>query len=161
MLIVAVAAGAGVLAISPQTAINAGTTDQKADTGKKKKIVPLYLGNSTETGKILTMPEAQFDALMQQGIHGMDSAGNRYAVVNFLFGYGERALYEDSIGNLMVMTDYISDYCDGDTLNIVFQRNRIYDRTKGGDTVYFDEIRMRAADGSAVEGRPMRVALTR
>jgi hypothetical protein len=105
-------------------------------------------------------------------------------VIGFDFGYKERNLYEDSLGNPVVMMDYSSEYCKGDTVTSNISKTQktaitnyldgdpdandisrgIYERTKPGDTVYFDHIMVAkylngtetVPDNKAIKGRSMK-----
>jgi hypothetical protein len=81
-------------------------------------------------------------------------------VNGFLLTYGERNLYEDSVGTLMVLTDLLTQPCDGDTLN-TYVLDNITDRSKKGDTVYFDQITVTAPEGYNANGKPIRLILTK
>lgn len=110
----------------------------QADTAAKKKMkVQAYLGHSDISGGKIS--KRLFDSLMKQGITAKDSLGNYYKVDGFLFTYAELNIYEDSVGNLVPMTDYREEYCEGDTLSANVS-STLYQRTKVGDTVYFDQI---------------------
>lgn len=97
----------------------------------------VYLGNSTYMGGPIKKEE--FDKLLKQGITSHDSMGYKYKVMGFDFNYAERQLYEDSAGNLKIMTDFSFEYCPGDTIthNIA---SSIYQRTKPGDTIFIDRV---------------------
>ncbi len=109
---------------------------------KAKVFVPaVYLGKSEFRGGPIKKDE--FSNLLRQGLTSHDSSGNRFKVVGFNFGYGERQLYEDSVGNLQVMIDYASEFCPGDTVSDNIARNpngSIYERVKPGDTIYFERV---------------------
>jgi hypothetical protein len=81
----------------------------------------------------------EFDRLLRQGLTSSDSMGNKYKVVDFDFNYIERELYEDSIGNMKVMTEILFEHCKGDTVTSNISSG-IYDRSKAGDTVYIDQV---------------------
>ncbi|MFI5195821.1 MAG: hypothetical protein ACHQD8_01910 [Chitinophagales bacterium] len=98
---------------------------------------PVYLGNSEYKGG--PIKKNTFDDLLKQGLTSHDSLGNRYRVVGFQFGYAERNVYEDSVGNLQMLMDYAYEYCPGDTITAAIAAS-IYDRTKPGDTLYFDRV---------------------
>lgn len=122
--------------------------------------VKVYLGNSNYTGGLIA--KKVFDSLLQQGIKARDSAGNNVPVLGFTFSYGERNLYEDANGRPVVMTEYLSEYCPGDTLSPSFQLFVFRDnRTKHGDTVYFDKIKFRNAAGVVTNTEKMRFVLTK
>ncbi len=131
---------------------------QKAPGKAKVFIPPVYLGHSDLKGG--PIQKDQFNSLLKQGISCHDSAGNKYRVVSFDFGYSERRLYEDSVGNLVKMMDYSAEFCMGDTIGKDLTTTRapavkdpfygdqdssdvsksIYDRVKPGDTVYFYHV---------------------
>ncbi|MBS1774115.1 MAG: hypothetical protein JST82_14750 [Bacteroidetes bacterium] len=133
------------------------TADNKAK--KPKPIyVPVYLGKSDLSSGNIT--KRVFDSLLMQGVRAQDSAGRVFTVNGFLFSYGERNLYEDSVGNPMVLTDYMTEYCKGDTLTTFIKKN-ISERSKAGDTVYIDQIMLTSPEGKMGEGRPMRFVIKR
>lgn len=135
-------------------------TEEGEDKGKKKEMppVPVFLGNSEYQGG--EIPQAKFDSLMAQGLRARDTAGLEYGVEGFLLSFAERNLYEDSIGNLIVLTDLHSHYCFGDSLDI-FLQNNLPQRTKAGDTIYFDQIKLQHPNGFALYGQSMKFTLTR
>ncbi len=164
----------------------AGTTATAQEkTAKEDKHVfmpPVYLGRSDYKGG--PIKNTTFNSLLKQGLTCHDSLGNKYRVVGFDFGYNERNLYEDSVGNLMTLMDYTSEYCKGDTVSTNISKTRktaisnyldgdpdandisksIYERTKPGDTVYFDHIMVAKyinateslPDAKAIKGRNMK-----
>lgn len=135
--------------------------EQKDDKEKKKKKVykvPVYLGNTNI--KDTAIPHYVFDSLLATKITARDSNGSAYQIHGYLFTYGERNLYEDSVGNLMWVTDLLSEYCYGDTMTS-WLLGAITDRTKYGDTIYFDQIKTTSPEGKPVDGKPMRIVLTK
>lgn len=115
-----------------------GKADGKQPNNGKKIIVPMvYLGHSKNTGG--PIKKSEFDELLKQGLTSADSLGNNYKVVGFQFSYAERNVYEDSMGNLQMMMDYSYEFCPGDTITSSISSS-IYDRTKPGDTLYFDRV---------------------
>ena len=134
----------------------AQTKDKKQEKPKPKPI-PVYLGRSEITdGAKLT--KRAFDSLLRQGLTAKDSVGNPYKVEGFAFTYGERNLYEDSVGNQMWVTDHLVEYNFGDTLS-TFLLNNITGRSKGGDTVYIDNITLRSDTRGGALGRALRLVL--
>jgi hypothetical protein len=116
-----------------------------SSTAKKIFIPPVYLGHSQMSGG--PIKKKLFDSLLKQGLVAQDSLGNKYRIAGFDFSYAERSLYEDEGGNLQILTDFQSEYCKGDTLPAYLSLNTenaagIYERTKWGDTAYFDRIRL-------------------
>jgi hypothetical protein len=132
---------------SAVTKVSAGTT----------KIVNSYLGRSSYYNG--TISKRVFDSLLRQGVTARDSFGNNFKVDGFTFSYAERNLYEDSVGNLITLTDFISEFCSGDTLSRGLSLN-IYEKTKPGDTAYFDNIKIISPGSNAVT-KPMRFIITR
>ncbi len=134
--------------------------DKKNEKPAKPKVVPIpvYLGYSNiNDGKIA---EQIFDSLLAKGLKGRDSLGKAYNVTGFMFTYGERNLYEDSVGNPIIITDNLGEYCYGDTLS-AFLLNNIRDRSKSGDTVYFDNITLTSPEGKGAWGKSFRLVLTK
>ena len=116
-----------------------------------------YLGHSNlRDGKI---SKKVFDSLLKQGITAKDSLGFTYTPDEFVFNYGERALYEDSVGNPMILTDMLQEYCLGDTITPVLKLN-IFKRTKSGDTAYIENIKVSTQWGQ-MPAKSMRFILTR
>ncbi len=131
--------------------------------GKAKHIFKptVYLGQSQLTGGAIKKED--FNRFLRQGLTSRDSVGDKYKIVSFDFIYGERILYEDSIGNLKVLVDFNTSYCPGDTITtdmattVHAEQSKtgeespgIYDRIKPGDTIYFDHIRVERLAKNAV-----------
>lgn len=129
---------------------------KEADKKAKPKPVPVYLGNSNYSNGDIS--KHIFDSLLTQGLTSHDSAGNRYKVDGYLLTYGERNLYEDSVGQLMVVTDYLSEVGYGDSLSS-FLLSTLRDRSKKGDTVYFDQITVRDAAGKGFKGKGVKLVI--
>lgn len=166
LLIGATCAGINVWAQKAKTKsvkpVNTSPFIEKKDTIVKKPkayYVPVYLGNSNRQGGGIS--KFVFDSLLKQGIRAKDSLGRAYQVESFDFSYAERNMYEDEVGNLMWVTDYLNELCLGDTIS----RNvaaSIYMRTKPGDTTYFDNIRLRrVSDNLPFQGKAMRFEITK
>jgi len=137
-------------------------TDNKSGHKPKLIVYPVYLGRSNyQSGPI---SKRTFDSLMKQGLTSRDSLGNKYRVSEFAFNYAERNLYEDSSGeNMMWLTDYLLEYCIGDTLSSSISSN-LYERTKAGDTIYIDHIalaKMPVADSTQIFGKAMKFEITK
>ena len=111
----------------------------------------VYLGSSNYRGGPIR--KSEFDNLLKQGLTARDTFGNRYRVLGFEFSYGEKSLYEDSVGNSIVLTDYLTEFCPGDTVTPAVSSS-IYDRTKAGDSVYFDGIKVLKYIGNSKETVP-------
>lgn len=128
--------------------------------GKKNKSVNPYLGTSNLSGGLIK--KQVFDSLIKQGLTAKDSLGKPCKVLGFTFSYGERNIYEDANGRPTVMTDYLSEYCIGDTLSTAFQNFVFKDnRTKHGDTLYFDQIKIKDTKGVISINNKMRFILTK
>lgn len=129
---------------------------------KKPKIVPVpvYLGNSDINGG--EVPKQVFDSLLKQGFTARDSNGRQYKVSSFMFTFCERMIYEDSIGNLMPLTDYLSEYCFDNKL-LDYQLNTLLERGKRGDTLILEQIKLTAMDSTkaGAYGKALRIVITR
>lgn len=157
-------------------------TESKSKNGlskARKVLVPgVYLGRSTYSRGEIRLHI--LDSLLRQGLTSKDSLGNSYKVTGFDFGYSERKLYEDERANLLVMSDYFSVHCLGDTLphSLVSagadlitgdEMPGIYQRLKPGDTLYFDNVSLRrmnkknnnALDTLAILGKSMKFTITK
>jgi hypothetical protein len=132
--------------------------EKNDDRAKAPKYVPVYtyLGNSNLKGG--TIKKSVLDSLLKQGIHAKDESGHIYQVDGFNFTYGERNLYEDSIGNLKIMTDYLLEKCFGDSLS-GYIINSMADRSKEGDTVYFDKIMITRPDNTTTLSKAMKFTI--
>lgn len=159
MLVFVLCITAGLYAQNVKKPEPAKTTEHKKDTSTVP-FVPTYLGKTFEY-KGGQIPKAKFDELLHKGITAKDSLGNVYNVIGFTFSYVERNLYEDSVGKLQIMSEYLSEYCPGDTLPADIAAS-IYERTKQKDTAYFDGITLRKqSDGAGAYGKPMRFIITK
>ena len=103
-----------------------------------------------------------FDSLLRQGFTSRDSNGRVFDVKSFMFTYCERKLYEDSIGNPMILTDYISEYCFDNKLKD-YQLAALLDRSKWGDTLIIEKIKLEAADSTAAgaAGKALKITIGR
>ena len=158
-------AGIIMLGVSLLSAPSVVAQTKVAAGAKPKKIFmpQAYLGNSDYKGGII--PKELLGNLLKQGLTSRDSLGNKYKVVGFEFVYAERMLYEDSVGNLMVNVDYLSEYCTGDTLSAGITNN-IYERMKSGDSAFFNKIEVLKtkpgeAGGTVIMGKGMKFAITK
>lgn len=123
-----------------------------------KPIMDVVLGKVTgeKTGGEIT--EMEFDSVAPSGIRIRKPDGA--FIEGFSFTYGERNVYEDSAGTQHIVTDYLTEYCLGDTLSSFIAKN-IADRTKPGDTAYYDQIAIRMPNGKAAIGKPMKFVIIR
>jgi hypothetical protein len=137
------------------------SADQAAQTDtvkKKKPKVAVYLGHSNISGGRIS--KQLFDSLAKQGLTAKDSLGNYYKVDGFLFTYAELNFYEDSVGTLTPMTDYRQEYCEGDTFTANVSAT-LYQRTKQGDTLYFDQVSLISPKGlPGAVGKSMKFEIT-
>jgi hypothetical protein len=121
-------------------------------------VITSYLGRSGLTGG--PVGKWMFDSLLKQGVTAKDPTGNSYPVAGFTFSYAERNMYEDSVGNPLLLTDYFSEFCPGDTVSLAIFRNIFY-KTKPGDTAYFDNVKVALPGGGQVISKPMKFVLTK
>ena len=153
----------------------------KTGHGPERIFMPgVYLGHSENKGGPIKKDAST--SLMKQGLTSHDSLGNRYKVTGFDFSYAEQKLYEDSSGNMVMMTDMSAEYCPGDTLasdiayNVHMLKSAyltdsadipkgLYERVKPGDTLYFDHIKvikygknatLSMSDTATIAGRGMK-----
>lgn len=108
---------------------------------QKKKIVhkgKAFLADG-KTGAGTTVSKAAFDSLIAYPLIARDTQGIDHKVLNFSFSYAERGLFEDSTGKLKIMTDYYATESEKGKLP-EFWLKSIRERSKGGDTAYFDLI---------------------
>lgn len=107
---------------------------------EKKKIV--HRGSSYLAGGNIgsgTISKRVFDSLISLPLVAKDTMGYERQVVDFVFSFAERGLYEDSTGRPMIVTDYLSVNCPGGKLPEEWIK-MLHDRSKRGDTVYVDEV---------------------
>lgn len=127
----------------------------KAAAPAVKKEVVVYLGNSTMNNGPISKPV--FDSLMAQGLK---VEGNIGTVSGFAFTYAERGIFEDSVGDPIERVELLTEFCKGDTLTRVI-KNSLPDRTKNGDTAFFDRIMVHLPDGNQTQGKPMKFVITK
>lgn len=130
-------------------------TKKPATPSVQLKETPVYLGNSLITGGEIT--KRMFDSLMSQGLKTEMGVGK---VAGFTFSYSERGIFEDSVGNPIERVDLLSEVCKGDTLP-AYLKNSLLERTKRGDTAYFEHIAVRTVDGAVIPGKSMKFILTK
>ena len=140
------------------------TPDRKQKTGEESPVqdtirtIRAFLGHSDRDGGQITKPV--FDSLLKQGLTARDSFGGAYPVDGFTFSYAERNLYQDSLGKLVLMTDFYTEYCPGDRVSPAIANN-LYDRTKAGDTAYFDNVKVKLRDGGQMITKPLKFILVK
>ena len=115
--------------------------------------VTATLGQSGYSGGRISKQE--FDALLKQGV----KVSGDGKVTGFNFSYSEHILYEDSAGNPLLTTQYMMEHCDGNMLSAGISGS-IFDRTKAGDTAYFDQIKVVLPSGAAAMGKAMKFVIT-
>lgn len=130
-----------------QAVADEGDKEQK----KKPKIVPIpvYFGNSDIDSGLV--PKQVFDSLLKQGFTSRDSNGRVFNVNSFMFTYCERNLYEDSVGNPIILTDYLSEFCMKGKLED-YQLESILYKSKKGDTLIIEKIMLTSADSAKATG---------
>jgi len=121
-----------------------------------KPVMEVAIGRSSLSGGPIT--EDEFDAIAPLGIRIKEPQGA--FIEGFSFTYGERNIYEDSVGNEKPVTEYLTEYCMGDTLSPIISHT-IAQRTKPGDTAYYDDIHIRLPNGKPALGRSMKFVITR
>lgn len=124
---------------------------------KKLPEAAVFLGTTTLDGGVI--PDAIFDSLARMPITARAKDGSVAQVVGYTLTFAERTLAEDSAGNPILSVDYFSEICTGDTLNTVL-KNNIFDRTKPGDTVWYDRIQVATAAGQT-GGKTMKFVIGR
>lgn len=151
---------AGVVLLFGVTNAQNKTTKSKAPASKvlnAKPVMEVVLGRSGNyTGG--TISKNDFDAIAPQGIRLRTPEGA--FIEGFSFTYGERNVYEDSMANPLPITEYLTEYCMGDTLSPIIQHT-IANRTKPGDTAYYDDIHIRLPNGKPALGKSMKFVITR
>ncbi len=141
----------------PAPAKTTGKTEKKV-TAYKAYTTPIavYLGHSNVGAGIVA--KQVFDSLMKQGLWGRDSSNVEYKVTSFNFTYAERNVYEDSTGNSIILSDYMIEHCDGDTVSATIAAS-LYQRTKAGDTVYIDQVALLRSDSVGAMGKSLKVVI--
>ena len=108
----------------------------------KKKIVhkgKAFLADGKTGAGTTVISKVAFDSLIAYPLIARDTLGRDHKVLNFSFSYAERGLFEDSTGKLKIMTDYYATESEQGKLPEFWLKN-IRERSKGGDTAYFDLI---------------------
>ncbi|MCW3120650.1 MAG: hypothetical protein JWQ38_142 [Flavipsychrobacter sp.] len=141
---------------------------QAAKAPAKAFVPPVYIGESDYKGG--PIQPSRFSTLLRQGLTSYDSLGNHYKIVGFDFSYAERKVYEDSVGTLMKITDFMSEHymgnmigadlgTDADTSSDKEVILSLYQRVKPGDTVYFDHIMLNKIGSNPLFNVPDSVAI--
>jgi hypothetical protein len=153
LLLVMISLSAVSCEVSAQQVIATFDKDPRKDTVNRNITYPVVLGASQLSGGYIG--KQLFDSLLQQGVQAADS-GNKIA--GFVFNYMERNIYEDSVGNIIPVTDLLMEYCPGSFLTPNVAAS-IYTRTKRGDTAFFDDIRVVLPDGKEGRGKGMKFVI--
>lgn len=88
------------------------------------------------------------------------AADNGWQVKGFDFIYLENRVYEDSAGNPLFVTEYLKEYCPGDTISQGI-KNLLPERVKARDTAYISGIRLESTGGKIGNGKPQRFLIKR
>lgn len=155
---------AAVLALS-LTVLSAAFAQNVADTkggatkplAKRLPDAAIFLGSTTFDGGVI--PDAVFDSLARMPITAKAKDGSVAQVLGYTLTFAERSIAEDSVGNPILAVDYFSEICTGDTLSTVLRLN-LFDRTKPGDTVWYDRIQVATAAGQT-GGKTMKFVIGR
>ncbi len=118
-----------------------GEGDERQNASKSKFIT--YLGCAITDS--VFVDKNLFDSLVALPICAKDSNNNYCKVQSFEITYAERGLYQDSTGLPIVVTDYSSVTCKGDTIPTAWKQI-FHDRSYKGDTIYFDKIIAKSPD---------------
>lgn len=118
--------------------------DKTVKKSAKKVLFPdVYLANTNYARGAIR--RVVLDSLLRKPLTSHDSTGKEYKVLGFDFTYAERGYFEDSAADLKVFTDYLFEYCPGDTITENISHN-LFDRFKPGDTVFIDHVRLTGLD---------------
>jgi hypothetical protein len=116
------------------------TTIQKSSvetTNKKTKTIWAYWGDNTYGDKNMT--KRVFDSLIKTPLQSVDSSKKTYSVLSFDMVLTERNLYEDSIGNAIIVPDYSSYNNKGAVMN-ENHLSYILNHSKIGDTLFINDV---------------------
>jgi hypothetical protein len=116
------------------------TTIQKnslENTNKKPKTIWAYWGDNTYGDKNMT--KRVFDSLIKTPLQSIDSSKKTYSVLSFDMVLAERNLYEDSIGNAIIIPDYSSYNNKGAVMN-ENHLSYIINHSKIGDTLFINDV---------------------
>lgn len=132
-----------ILLVSTVVLVSFGLPDgnQKGTAYKSNYIS--YLGCSATDSAFID--KDNFVQLVALPLCAKDSAMNYCKVISFDLTYAERGLYQDSTGLPIVVTDYSSVSCKGDTIpkNWIATFN---ERGYKGDTILLDNILAKSPD---------------
>lgn len=119
-------------------------------------LLNVTLGNSAIGDSVMT-PE-EFNRRVQEGLKVANPQFPDARVQAFDFTYLERNIYEDSVGNFILVVDELTERCTGDTFSTV-ARGAMLSRAKAGDTAVFDNMQLHLPDGRKGFGRSFRIVL--
>lgn len=118
-------------------------TESDDRTAAAKSSITSYLGCSMTDEKAVS--REAFEALIDLPLCAKDTGKNHCKIQSFQITYAERGLYQDSTGLPIVVTDYSSVKCIGDTIPMAW-RTIFHQRSYKGDTIYFDKIIAKTPD---------------
>ena len=118
---------------------NKGIQKNAAETTiKKPKTIWAYWGSNNSIGDKM-MNKASFDSLMRTPLLSVDSNNKNYNVEWYDMVLAERNLYEDSVGNAIILPDYSSYNNKGAIMN-ESHLNYFINHAKIGDTLFVNDI---------------------
>jgi hypothetical protein len=85
------------------------------------------------------MTKRVFDSLIKTPLQSVDSSKKTYSVLSFDMVLAERNLYEDSIGNAIIVPDYSSYNNKGAVMN-ENHLSYILNHSKIGDTLFINDV---------------------
>lgn len=145
--------------ISSATAQRSSKTQQKNSaetTAKKPKTIWAYWGDNTFGDKYMTKRE--FDSLIKTPLQSIDSSKSTYSVLSFDMVLAERNLYEDSIGNAIIVPDYSSYNNKGAVMN-ENHLNYFINHAKIGDTLFVNDIIVKDEKNQVFKLKSFKVAI--
>lgn len=118
--------------------------------------VPVRWGTA-DTSATHTVSVRDFRKLLQSRVVPAESG---WQVKGFEFIYLEKRMYEDSVGNPLLVTEYLSEYCPGDTLSQGI-RTLLPERVKPADTAFISNIRLEGPGGRIGGAKRQRFVISR
>jgi len=137
-----------------------GSTTARGNGGRVEVVVapPIaLLGGSSVSGG--NLPDRVFDSLAARPLTARSTDGETLKVLGFTVTFAERGIYEDSAGNPITDIEFTTERCIGDTLSPGL-REALLRRSKPGDTVWYDQVRVATATGATI-AKGMKLVITR
>ncbi len=148
------------IALAATLCARAGDDDDKPVVKKKATVPQVTVRWGADTTLPGAMTVAAFRKQITERLQIVNDSANRWKIRGFDFQYAERGMYEDSAGNPLMVVEYLSEFCPGDSVSSGI-RGQLPPRVKAEDTAFISRIRIADSAGNVAATRSFQVTIVR